>query len=212
MEHVQQGNGFSRLADVPEEAVEAAQQGGALSPSGAISPSSADYAGSISCRLANATKKFQPHRLMDRSRAGIRSERQKIASSKPRVVVTARAKLGRQQTFKEASEDDLIAAGFTPAQAEGVLMGRAQTSSAPNRRGGPPSPELTQLMELKRVGFTPKELKDVGFSPAVLRSAGFSPAEVCFNACAARCLGRLCAPNALSCCLSAPVVVATDAD
>ena len=61
------------------------------------------------------------------------------------------------------------------AQANGVIMGRTQASSDPQ---GGFNKDMTQLAELKRVGFSLQELRDVGFSPAVLRTAGYSMQEV----------------------------------
>lgn len=118
--------------------------------------------------------RFQPHRLMDRSgKSGTKTEA--ISLKQSVKASSSRGKLARQPTLANASVEQLIEQGFTAAQANGVIMGRTQASSDPQRGF---NKDMTQLAELKRVGFSLQELRDVGFSPAVLRTAGYSMQEV----------------------------------
>lgn len=118
--------------------------------------------------------RFQPHRLLDRSgKSATKSDVTPL--QQPVKAASYRSMLARQPTLANATVEQLVEQGFTAAQAHGVVMGRSQASSASVRVT---DKDMTQLAELKRVGFSLHELREVGFSPAVLRTAGYSMQEV----------------------------------
>lgn len=69
---------------------------------------------------------------------------------------------------------DLKSAGFSQAQAEGVLMGRGCPSSM---RSGVSSCGAYQAAELRDAGFTTEQLLSAGFAPSFVVEAGYSPRE-----------------------------------
>ena len=150
-----------------------------FSPESQDSPGSpGSGSGSRSSRLRVVAAKFQPHRLLDRSGKTASKLDMTTALTKSVKAESARTKLARQKTLANASVDELMTQGFSKAQAEGVVISRKKPSSAPLRGVNAANDDMSQLAELKRVGFTLQELRDVGFSAAVLRTAGYSPQEV----------------------------------
>ena len=91
------------------------------------------------------------------------------------------AGLRRQLTFADTSE--LQAAGFSEAQARGIMLARGMQADAlteAETASHDPSLETAAYKpnDLRDAGFTPAELHKAGFSAAVLMEAGFSPREL----------------------------------
>lgn len=117
---------------------------------------------------------MEPHPLVDRSSRRARSGRDEGGHS-VHVMGPVRP-LEREASCELTTVAELTAAGFTEAQAAGVLQGRAQ-AAAQKKPVRVPN-DASHLQELRSVGFTPQELRDVGFSAQVLRGAGFTPGEL----------------------------------
>ena len=134
------------------------------------------------------------HRLIDRAGRSSR-ERERVGAESGRAQAVGKPRTLERQPTRVGSVAELMAAGFTLGQAEGIIAGRAAQGAARGAAAGgrDVATDLPQLAELKNVGFTPDQLRDVGFSPAVLRGAGFSPGEVRCRECAEEERARACA-------------------
>ena len=84
-------------------------------------------------------------------------------------------------TLSPRTRDDLVAAGFTNGQTEGVLVHQArqeQQQAAASSSSLVGARAAYDAYELRRAGFTPVELLAAGYSPTVLKEAKFSIREL----------------------------------
>ena len=72
----------------------------------------------------------------------------------------------KQYTLR--TKEELIAAGFSNAQAAGVLLGASTGQSLPGR---PPTPSA-QLADLQNLGLDLPQLIELGFAPTILVASG----------------------------------------
>ena len=89
---------------------------------------------------------------------------------------TRPTKLSKAPTYVDRAS--LTSDGFTSAQADGVIIGRAITTSVRGRGSRADGDHLQMSKDLKAAGFTPEQLCEAGFAANVLRSAGFTLQEL----------------------------------
>ena len=98
------------------------------------------------------------------------------ASPQKAKLSTRPTKLSKAPTYVDRAS--LTSDGFTSAQADGVIIGRAITTSVRGRGSRADGDHLQMSKDLKAAGFTPEQLCEAGFAANVLRSAGFTLQEL----------------------------------